>query len=140
MALVGSCLAGCAGRPATAKQGRGFLESRRMTATSYSLVGDIGGANARFALVREGEVQPQAIEVLPCSDYENLDAAIVDYLRRAGVEAVGQACLAVASPVQGTQVRMTNNHWRFDIEDVRQQFGWSAFKVINDFTAMALGV
>lgn len=111
-----------------------------MTATSYSLVGDIGGTNARFALVREGEVQPQAIEVLPCSDYENLDAAIVDYLRRAGIEAVGQACLAVASPVQGTQVRMTNNHWRFDIEDVRQQFGWSAFKVINDFTAMALGV
>src|SRR5690606_41741808 len=90
---------------------------------------DIGGTNARFALVREGEVQPQAIEVLPCSDYVNLDAAIVDYLRRAGVEAVGQACLAVASPVQGTQVRMTNNHWRFDIEDVRQQFGWSAFKV-----------
>ena len=111
-----------------------------MTATSYSLVGDIGGTNARFALVREGEVQPQAIEVLPCSDYENLDAAIVDYLRRAGIEAVGQACLAVASPVRGTQVRMTNNHWRFDIEDVRQQFGWSAFKVINDFTAMALGV
>src|SRR5690606_40344151 len=51
---------------------------------------DIGGTNARFALVREGEVQPQAIEVLPCSDYVNLDAAIVDYLRRAGVEAVGQ--------------------------------------------------
>jgi glucokinase len=35
---------------------------------------------------------------------------------------------------------MTNNHWRFDTEEVRVQFGWSTFKVINDFTAMALGV
>lgn len=35
---------------------------------------------------------------------------------------------------------MTNNHWRFDSEEVRRRFGWGAFKVINDFTAMALGV
>ncbi|MCA0912032.1 glucokinase [Marinobacter nauticus] len=111
-----------------------------MTAEHYSLVGDIGGTNARFALVEQGSVQPRAIEVLPCRDYENLDQAVVAYLERAGVASVRQACLAVASPVRGTQVRMTNNHWRFDTEVVRQTFGWSAFKVINDFTAMALGV
>jgi len=111
-----------------------------MTADNYSLVGDIGGTNARFALVRSGEVAPEAIEVLPCSDYDNLDSAIGDYLQRSGVAEVQKVCLAVASPVSGTQVRMTNNHWRFDSEEVRRHFGWSAFKVINDFTAMALGV
>lgn len=111
-----------------------------MTATHYALVGDIGGTNARFALVRTGEFKPQAIEVLACGDYDNLDAAIADYLQRCGVGDVQEACLAVASPVRGTQVRMTNNHWRFDSEEVRQQFGWRTFKVINDFTAMALGV
>ncbi|WP_336366806.1 glucokinase [Marinobacter sp. C2H3] len=111
-----------------------------MTAKNLSLVGDIGGTNARFALVDPGDVRPRHIEVLACGDYDNLDQAVVDYLQRAGAGSVGQACLAVASPVRGTQVRMTNNHWRFDTEDVRQQFGWSAFKVINDFTAMALGV
>ncbi|WP_297793464.1 glucokinase [uncultured Marinobacter sp.] len=111
-----------------------------MTATDYSLVGDIGGTNARFALVRSGEVQPEAVEVLACSDYDNLDSAVTDYLQRSGVEKVQDVCLAVASPVSGTQIRMTNNHWRFDSEDVRRQFGWRAFKVINDFTAMALGV
>jgi glucokinase len=111
-----------------------------MTTDNYSLVGDIGGTNARFALVRSGEVAPEAIEVLRCSDYDNLDSAIGDYLQRSGVAEVQKVCLAVASPVSGTQVRMTNNHWRFDSEEVRRQFGWSAFKVINDFTAMALGV
>ncbi len=73
-----------------------------MTASNYSLVGDIGGTNARFALVRSGEVTPEAVEVLACSDYDNLDSAIVDYLNRCGVEEVQDVCLAVASPVQGT--------------------------------------
>ncbi|WP_226610605.1 glucokinase [Marinobacter nauticus] len=111
-----------------------------MTAEHYSLVGDIGGTNARFALVGQGSIEPEAIEVLHCRDYENLDQAVVTYLKRVGVASVRQACLAVASPLRGTRVTMTNNHWRFDIEAVRQVFGWSAFKVINDFTAMALGV
>jgi len=109
-------------------------------ALNYALVADIGGTNARFALVEEGSVKLVAIEVLPCADYANLDQAIVDYLARAGVGSVSQACFAVASPVREAQVRMTNNHWRFDIDVVKQQFGWRTFKVINDFTAMALGV
>ena len=105
-----------------------------------ALVGDIGGTNARLALVHSGQVQPEAVEILACSDYENLDTAVVDYLRRVGVERVSQACLAVASPVSDGQVRMTNNHWRFGIDETRNQFDWREFKVINDFTAMALGV
>lgn len=111
-----------------------------MTDHEFALVGDIGGTNARFALVRRGQVKPEAVAVLPCRDYDNLDSAIVDYLHKAGIEAVSEACLAVASPVRDTRVRMTNNHWSFDTEEVRQQFQWRAFKVINDFTAMALGV
>ncbi|AHI29349.1 glucokinase [Marinobacter similis] len=111
-----------------------------MTDTQYSLVGDIGGTNARFALVKQGDVRPQAIEVLRCGDYDNIDSAVTDYLARVGVSEVSEACFAVASPVRDTQIRMTNNHWRFDTEEVRAQFGWRAFKVINDFTAMALGV
>lgn len=112
-----------------------------MTTTTYSLVGDIGGTNARFALVRSGETTPEAVKVLACRDYDNLDSAIGDYFRRVGIAEVQGACLAVAAtPASGTQVRMTNNHWCFDSEEVRSQFGWGVFKVINDFTAMALGI
>lgn len=111
-----------------------------MTATHYSLVGDIGGTNARFALVERGSFQPRAIEILACGDYRNLDHAVTEYLARVGVSEVGEACLAVASPVTGSRVRMTNNHWCFDTDEIRRQFGWRTFKVINDFTAMALGV
>ena len=71
-----------------------------MTATRYSLVGDIGGTNARFALVEQGTVQPRAIKILPCGEYANLDDAVRDYLARVGVSEVDGACLAVASPVR----------------------------------------
>ncbi|MBW4933567.1 glucokinase [Marinobacter sp. F4206] len=111
-----------------------------MTADHYALVGDIGGTNARFALVEQGSSRLEAVEALPCRDYGNFEDAVVDYLRRAGVAAVSEACFAVASPVSGTRVRMTNNHWCFDTDEIRSRFGWQSFKVVNDYTAMALGV
>lgn len=112
-----------------------------MSLTIYSLIGDIGGTNARFALVRSGEVRLEALQVLACRDYDTIDAAIEEYLRRAGVAKVQGACLAVAAtPEPGSQVRMTNNHWCFDREAVRHRFGWTVFKVVNDYTAMALGI
>ncbi|RBW49899.1 glucokinase [Marinobacter sp. F3R11] len=111
-----------------------------MITADYSLVGDIGGTNARFALTERGKVRPRMIEVLRCRDYGTLDDAIEHYLEKAGVGSLHDACLAVASPVQGTAVKMTNNSWQFDIDSVRRRFGWTGFRVINDFTAMALGV
>lgn len=112
-----------------------------MTRKGYSLIGDLGGTNARFALVRSGTVVAEAVEVLACRNYENVDAAIKDYLKRAGVTETQHACLAVAATLTpDTQVKMTNNHWRFDGETLRQQFGWDVCKIINDYTAMALGV
>ncbi|EMP55732.1 glucokinase [Marinobacter santoriniensis NKSG1] len=105
-----------------------------------SLIGDIGGTNARFALVKEGDAEPRAIRALSCADFANLDHAIEDYLQSQGVDGVSRVCLAVASPVKGTRVKLTNSDWQFDIEEMRVRFGWRTFKVVNDFTAMALGV
>lgn len=111
-----------------------------MSTTGASLVADIGGTHARFALVDEGGVQLRAIEVLPCQHYDHPEQAVADYLRRVGVDSVGQACLAVACPVRGSRVKMTNSPWFFCPGQLREQFGWSACKLINDFSAMALGI
>lgn len=111
-----------------------------MTLTAPALIGDIGGTNARFALIEPGNPTPQAVVSLPCRQYPSLEAAVADYLGRAGIGGVSQACLAVASPLRGPEVRMTNNPWQFHIDRVQRRFGWRGFKVINDFAAMALGV
>ena len=50
------------------------------------------------------------------------------------------AAIGIANPVVGDQVRMTNHHWSFSIEAVRQLLGLQRFLVINDFTALALSL
>lgn len=112
-----------------------------MTPGDIWLVGDIGGTHARLALVRAGEARPAAVEILRCRHFDSLALAIGDYLERVGGAQVQGACLAVAAtPGPGTRVTMTNNPWRFDPEELRAQFGWRQCQVINDFTALALGI
>ncbi len=108
-----------------------------------ALIGDIGGTNARFALVTPGAFAPHDVLSLPCADYPGLVEAVLDYLGRVGLTgdaAPREACLALACPIRGDRVSLTNNHWRFSREEVRQALGLSLFKAINDFTAQALGV
>ena len=111
-----------------------------MNPTDYALVGDIGGTNARFALVRPGTFRLERIEVLPCRDYPGLDAAVAAYLEHVGQESVGEVCMAVACPVHDDWITMTNNPWQFSRRAMGERLGLRVFKVINDFTAMALGV
>ncbi|WP_168011784.1 glucokinase [Halomonas salinarum] len=111
--------------------------------TRPALIGDIGGTNARFALVTPDTFEPHDILSLPCADYPNLVDAIEDYLARvghAGERAPREACLAFACPVHDDWVKMTNNAWAFSKTAVQQSLNLDLFKIINDFTAQALGV
>lgn len=105
-----------------------------------ALVGDIGGTNARFALISPGSTVLEQIQVLPCKNYENLDAAVREYQRMAGVQDVREACMAFACPVQDERIKLTNAHWAFDKTVMKGLLKLDVFKVVNDFTAMALGV
>ncbi|WP_046079249.1 glucokinase [Halomonas sp. HG01] len=111
--------------------------------TRPALIGDIGGTNARFALVTPGGFEPHDILSLPCADYPGLVEAIRDYLERVsatGDDAPREACLAFACPTHGERIKMTNNPWSFTRAEVKDALGLELFKPINDFTAQALGV
>ena len=103
------------------------------------LIADIGGTNARFAL----EIAPQVIEkaeILPCKDYDTIVDAVKTYLERAGSLKVLHAAFAIANPILGDWVQMTNHHWAFSIETTRQALGLETLILLNDFTAQALAV
>ncbi|MFL6657694.1 MAG: glucokinase [Massilia sp.] len=105
------------------------------------LLADIGGTNARFAL----ETAPgrmDLIKVLACASYPTLADALKAYLASADVAAACQqplrhAALAIANPITGDLVRMTNHHWEFSIEALRVDCGFTTLVVANDFTALA---
>jgi glucokinase len=102
------------------------------------LLGDIGGTNARFALVM-GNGLPITHEVtLPTGQFPDLAAAASAYLQQLGQTAVRQACIAMANPIDGDVLKMTNNHWHFSIEATRQQMGLDNLLMLNDWEAMAM--
>jgi len=53
---------------------------RKMQAKQYSLVADIGGTNARFALVADVDPTPLAARNLRCADYPTIVDATRAYL------------------------------------------------------------
>ncbi len=111
-----------------------------MTVPAYRLVADIGGTNARFAVVPVDGHEPSHELTLPCAAFEDLSAAIRRYLSDVDVGTVTQAVIAVATPLTGDQVSFTNNHWSFSIEQTRRARGLDVLRLINDFTALALAL
>ena len=111
-----------------------------MSAPDLGLIGDVGATNARFALVQPDGITTAA-RVYALNDYTSLTEAISAYLAEESPAArPEQAVLAVASPVTGDQVTLTNHPWTFSIEAVRKHFGLRRFRVINDFAANAVAI
>ena len=107
------------------------------------LLADIGGTNARFAI----ETAPfhfDAVAVLPCSGYPSLGAALATYLASDAVKAhaadIRHAAIAIANPVDGDLVCMTNHTWSFSITALREELDLSTLLVVNDFTALAMAL
>jgi glucokinase len=111
-----------------------------MNATATRLIADIGATNTRFALVGpDGTIT--RTRVLATDDFASLSDAIEDYLAaEAPPVKPTLAVLAVAAPVTGDTVALTNNPWTFSIQAMGKQFGFTALHVINDFVANALAV
>jgi len=105
-----------------------------------ALIGDIGATNIRFALAHaNGTITPARVYAL--NDHVSLPDAIEAYLAEASPAARPlQAVLAVASPVTGDQVTLTNHPWSFSIEGLRQQLGFRRLHVVNDFVANAAAI
>lgn len=103
------------------------------------LLADIGGTNARFALqLGDGRIVEQ--RVLACADFPGIEEAIRSYLAAVSCKTCRHAGIAIANPVDGDEVCMTNHHWRFSVRAVRADLGLDTLLVLNDFAALALSL
>lgn len=109
---------------------------------SPRLLADIGGTYARFTIeTATGVFEHNAS--LRCADHEDFHHAVATYLNGLPEGRVGHidhAAIAIANPVEGDQVRMTNYHWQFSIEQMRQRLALETLVVVNDFTALAMSL
>ncbi len=102
------------------------------------LLADIGGTNARFALeYAPGRIA--AMQTLACADYPRFEDAARVYLDGYGAGA-RHAVIAIANPVTGDAIRMTNHDWAFSIGAARRELSLDTLLVVNDFTALAMSL
>jgi glucokinase len=109
---------------------------------SPRLLADIGGTYARFTIETSPGVFVHTAS-LRCAEHADFHAAVSAYLSGLPAGAVGpieHAAIAIANPVEGDQVRMTNYHWQFSIEQMRQRLALTTLVVVNDFTALAMAL
>ena len=111
---------------------------------SPRLLADIGGTYARFTL-ETGPGEFTQMASLRCADHADFHAAVRSYLESlnwadGGPQQIAHAAIAIANPVEGDRVRMSNYHWQFSIDEMRQRLGFDTLVVVNDFTALAMAL
>ncbi len=106
---------------------------------SLSLVGDIGGTNARFALVDLDSGDISQIKIYSGLDFPTLEDCAKQYLTDVSQE-VEHACIAIACPITGDWVQMTNHTWKFSIKEMKESMGLKTLDIINDFTAVSMAI
>ena len=100
------------------------------------LLADIGGTNARFALVNNGEIG--VIDHLKVADFPSVTEAISTILEsRAPHRKLDAAVLGVAGPVENNRCMITNSQWLVDGAMLRQTFGFDHVSLLNDFEVVA---
>ena len=103
------------------------------------VIGDIGGTNARFAVAENGKYG--RLSHLAVASYVSLHDALTAYLNElAPAKRPDRAALAIAGPVFGDKVAMTNHGWAFSISELKRSLGLTSFVVMNDFAATAMSV
>lgn len=106
-----------------------------------ALIADIGGTNARFALTDLASAVPrvQQPQSLDASRFASLQHAAEHYLDMVGVRPK-HAAIAVACPVDGEEIRLTNRAWSFTRRELQASLALDHLHVLNDFGAVAWSV
>ena len=107
---------------------------------SPRLLADVGGTHARFAWQAQAQAPLTDVAVYRCAESASLGAAIRRYLDAHGRAMPPQCAIAIANPVTGDAVRMTNHDWSFSIAALTRELGCERLLVLNDFTAQALAL
>lgn len=103
------------------------------------LIGDIGGTNARFALLTDAGSDPHEFPIVKTAAFATIDEAIATTLSGASVRP-RSTVLAVAGPVDGDEIPLTNCDWVVRPLRMLAELGLEEVVLLNDFEAQALAV
>lgn len=101
------------------------------------MIADIGATNTRCALLDDNG-KGFAIESYRNADFSDIPGLLKGYIdHRRASDRPRRAALAIAAPILGDEVHMTNIDWRFSQMALREKLGLAHLVVVNDFAAIA---
>src|SRR5262249_222447 len=102
------------------------------------LLGDIGATNARFSVLSNGHLTPiSTFEVAKFGQFP--DALAIFIKENCRQTQIHKALFAIAAPVKGGRVALTNSSWVIDISELQTVFGLEV-QIVNDFEAVVLSL
>jgi glucokinase len=104
---------------------------------------DIGGTHARFAIaeVEDGQViELGEAATFRAAEHASLQTAWESFARSSGRELPRAAAIAIAAPVKGDVLKLTNNPWIIRPAAIPQQLGLDQLTMINDLGAVGHAV
>ena len=107
------------------------------------ITGDIGGTNARFAIAQVAGGRVVALgecETLHTADHASLSTAFQAFAARTGRPLPRLAGIAVACPIVGDVLKMTNNPWVIRPATLAAELGLDRVLLVNDFGAVGHAV
>ncbi len=106
-------------------------------------VADIGGTHARFALadiMAGGAVELGEVITLRTAGYASLQTAWAEFGAQASGALPRRAAIAVASPITGDVLKLTNNPWTIAPALLADQLAVDQVTLVNDFGAVGHGI
>ncbi len=104
------------------------------------LIGDIGGTNARFAILAGRDAPLQSFDPVETGSFPDIQSAIKAAVGSQSDISPCSAVIALAAPIDGDAVDLTNAHWVVKPRDVMSALGIDDVVLLNDFEAQALAL
>lgn len=107
------------------------------------VVCDVGGTHARFGIAAwEAGTAPNLSDLvtLETSDHATFQAAWNEFGRRVGGALPKDLAIALAGPIGGDILKLTNNPWILRPASIRETLGVERVSIVNDFGAVAWSV
>jgi len=107
------------------------------------IAADVGGTHVRIGLVRASGDAAHPVAILKyckyvCADYPGLAEIIEDFVGGLDGAKVEEGAIASAGyPLEDGSLITVNLPWRVSLSEIRERLGFRAFRLVNDFEAVA---
>ncbi len=113
------------------------MKVKRENNRPSSVLADIGATNIRFVRLTDRGA-PGPIVKFATAKFPDFIGALEHFLKLEGGSKPVRIALAVAGPVFGDEVKLTNAQWQFSIRRLTKDLNLEQLEVVNDLEALAL--